>query len=425
LESPSVAPDPHPPAGVHGRRYRLLLGETVRVALDAVRANKLRSALTTLGLTVGVGAVITMVALGSGAEQSIEARIQSLGPTLLSVLPGQDYHDRVAIGGSISLTYADDTALAHHAWYFTDVVPEIQQGYQIQYADRNIHEDVIGTTPDFVTVRNYQFAAGRMFTAGDNAARRRYVVIESLIPTLFQTSAAAMIGETIKIRGIPFEVVGVLAARGATGFGSSDDDILIPFETARYRLMGAGRLRTITIKAVSVDSIPLAMIAIEGVLRRQHKLRPGIPDNFRIRSALDVLSTFQETSGTFKDLLAGIASVSLLVGGIGIMNIMLVSVNERTREIGVRKALGATRFNILFQFVVEAVVLCSVGGVIGIALGAAGAVTLARLAHWNTLISPSAVAGAFGVSAVVGLFFGIWPARQAAILDPIDALRHE
>ena len=404
---------------------RMMLWETVRVSLDALRANKLRSLLTTLGLTIGVAAVIAMVALGSGAQQAIQDRIAALGPTLLSVQPGQDFRGGVAIAGSISLTYADDTALANNARYVTDVVPELQGGFQIQFGNQNIHEDVIGTTPDFVVVRNYQFVAGRMFTPGEAAERKRYVVVESLIPTLLKTTPEQIVGQTLSIRGLPFEVLGVLAEKGTTGFGSSDDDLLVPFQTARYRLIGTDRLRTITISAANPDSIPLAMISIERVLRRQHHIRPGDPDNFRIRSALDVLSTFQETSATFGALLAGIASVSLLVGGIGIMNIMLVSVKERTREIGVRKAMGATSINILVQFLVEAVALCAVGGIAGIGVGSVGAVALSRLAHWNTLISPLAVFGAFGVSAAVGLFFGVWPARQAATLDPIEALRYE
>src|SRR5579859_1108736 len=404
---------------------RMMIWETVRVALEALRANKVRSLLTTLGLTIGIAAVITMVALGSGAQQAVEDRIQALGPTLLSVHPGQDFRGGVALAGSINLTYADDTALANDARFVSHVVPELQRGFQIQYRDHNINEDVIGTTPDFVVVRNYQMTAGRMFTLGDEAARQRYVVVESLIPELLKTTAAQLVGQTVMIGGIPFEVIGVLAQKGTTGFGSSDDDLLVPFETARYRLIGTDRLRTITISASNPDSIQLAMISIERVLRRQHRIRPGQPDNFHIRSALDLLSTFQETSATFGSLLAGVAGVSLLVGGIGIMNIMLVSVKERTREIGVRKALGATSANVLIQFLVEAVVLCGLGGASGIAIGVIGAVALSHLAHWNTQISPTAIMGAFGVSAAVGLFFGVWPARQAATLDPVDALRYE
>jgi putative ABC transport system permease protein len=404
----------------------MLLDETVRVALDGLRANKLRSLLTMLGIIVGVGAVITMVALGSGAQKAVQDRIAALGPTLLSVLNGQEFRGGVAVSGAASLTYADDTALANHARFIADVVPELERNFQIKFGNQNISEGVIGTTPNFIAVRNYTLAAGRMFTPGDNAARRPVAVLESDIPDLFKVNGAAMIGQQVKIRGIPFEVIGVLNTKGTQGgFGSSDDDVLIPLETARYRIMGTDRLRTITIKGSSVDSLTLAMIEIERVLRRQHKLRPGADDNFRIRSARDVLNTFEETTETFKYLLAGVAAVSLLVGGIGIMNIMLVSVTERTREIGVRKALGATRFDILFQFVVEAVVLCLMGGLIGIVLGSLGALALSWLAHWNTLISPGAILLAFAFSAAIGLFFGIWPARRAALLDPIESLRFE
>jgi putative ABC transport system permease protein len=234
-----------------------------------------------------------------------------------------------------------------------------------------------------------------------------------------------MIGQAILIRGIAFEIVGVLSEKGAQGFSNPDEQILIPLETARYRVMGTDRLRDITVKVDDVNDMNLAMIEIERVMRRQHKIRAGQDNDFQIRNQTDILATLQQTTDTFKYLLAGIAAVSLLVGGIGIMNIMLVSVTERTREIGVRKALGATRFNIMFQFLVEALVLCLVGGLIGVVVGSLGAVVLSRLAHWNTLISPLAILLAFVFSAAVGLFFGIWPARRAASLDPIIALRYE
>lgn len=404
---------------------RMMFWETVQVSLEALRANKLRAFLTTLGLTIGVGAVITMVALGSGAQQAIQDRIQALGPTLLSVQPGQDFRGGVAIAGSISLTYADDTALANNARFVTDVVPELQGGFQIQFGNQNIHEDVIGTTPDFVVVRNYRFAAGRMFTPGEAAERQRYVIVESLIPTLLKTTPNQLVGKTLWIRGLPFEVLGVLAEKGTTGFGSSDDDLLVPFQTARYRLIGTDRLRTITISAANADSIQLAMISIERVLRRQHHIRPGDPDNFRIRSALDVLSTFQETSQTFGILLAGIASVSLLVGGIGIMNIVLATVLERTREIGIRRATGARRADIIRQFLLESVLISLGGGIVGIGFGYFLSWLIAASAEWKTIVTPSSIAIAFGVSVAVGVIFGIYPARKASLVDPIEALRYE
>jgi putative ABC transport system permease protein len=401
------------------------LGEIIRVALDALRVNKLRSLLTALGIVIGVGAVITMVALGSGAQKAVQDRIQAMGPTLLTVFSGQAFRGGVAVSAAASLTYDDDTALAHDARYVVDVVPEMQRGFQIQYGGQNINEDVIGTTPNFLTVHSYALSAGRMFTRADDGASRRYAVLGGTIPSLFHTTPAAMAGGEIKIGGLPFTVLGVLADNGARGMGSNDDDIMIPLRTARERLMGTDRLRAITVQAVDLASMNLTMIEIERVLRARHKLQPGAADDFRIFNRGDILSTFRQTTQTFTYLLAGVAAVSLLVGGIGIMNIMLVSVTERTREIGVRKALGATQLHILSQFMVEAVVLCLVGGAIGTVFGSLGAVLLSRLAHWNTLISPLAILMAFCFSAAVGLFFGIWPARRAAMLDPIEALRYE
>jgi putative ABC transport system permease protein len=402
----------------------MILSEGVRVALDGLRANALRSLLTALGIIIGIAAVVTMVALGMGAERAVQDRIAALGPTILNVFSGQDFRGGVAINGAQSLTYADDTALEHGARYIVGVVPELQRNFQIKFGDHNVNQDVIGTTPDFVLVRNYRLASGRMFTAGEAAALRRYAVLGSIIPAQLQTTADQITGRDIQIGPFPFTVIGVLSEKGG-GPGSNDDDVLIPFQTARFRVIGTDRLRTITVKAIAVDSMSLAMIEIERVLRRQHKLRPGTDSDFRIRNQRDVLATFEQTTQTFKSLLAGVAAVSLLVGGIGIMNIMLVSVTERTREIGVRKAIGARRRDVLFQFVIEAVVLCLVGGVVGILVGAAGAVLLSRLAHWNTLIAPSAVLLAFCCSVAVGLFFGIWPARRAANLDPIEALHYE
>jgi len=404
----------------------MLLGEIIRVALEALRANKLRSLLTMLGIIIGVGAVITMVALGSGAQKSVQDRIQALGPTLLSLYPGQSFMRGVASDVRVSLTIDDDTALANNARYITDVVPELSRNLQVQKGTQNINVNIVGTTPNYVPVKNYTVTAGRMFTAGDDAARRRFAVLGSAVPTMLNANAAAMIGQELLIRGIPFEIIGILSEKGSQGsFSNPDEQILIPLQTARYRIMGTDRLRSITVKVQDMSSMNLAMIDVERVLRRQHKIRPGQDNDFQIRNQTDILATLQQTTETFKYLLAGIAAVSLLVGGIGIMNIMLVSVTERTREIGVRKALGATRFNVMFQFLVEALVLCLVGGMIGVVIGTIGAVVLSKLAHWNTLISPFAILLAFVFSAAVGLFFGIWPAKRAASLDPIVALRYE
>jgi putative ABC transport system permease protein len=403
----------------------MLIGEIIRVALQAIRANKLRSLLTMLGIIIGVGAVITMVALGSGAQKSVQDRLQALGPTLLTIFPGQSFRGGIAFNQRVSLTMDDDTALVNNRHYITDVVPELPSNLQIQYGSQNINTNVTGTTPNYVPVHNYEVVAGRMFTAGEDEARRRYAVLGGSVPDMFGANPQAMIGQQVLIRGIPFEILGVLSQKGSQGFSNPDEQILIPLQTARYRVLGTNRLRSITVKARSLADMPLAMIEIETSLRRQHKIRVGGENDFQIRNQGDILSTFQETTQTFGFLLAGIAAVSLLVGGIGIMNIMLVSVTERTREIGVRKALGATRFNILFQFLVEALVLCLAGGTAGVILGSGGAIVLSRVAHWNTSVSVFAILLAFIFSALVGLVFGVWPARRASLLDPIVALRYE
>jgi putative ABC transport system permease protein len=404
----------------------MLLGEIIQVALQAIRANKLRSLLTTLGIIIGVGAVITMIALGSGAQKSVQDRIQALGPTLLTIFPGQNFRGGIAIMGAISITMADDTALARGARYIDAVIPELSRNVQVKKGNQNINVSVVGTTSNYVPVRSYTLTYGRMYTPGEDDARQRYAVLGSAVPDMFNVNPAAIIGQDIQIRGITFQVIGVLSQKGSQGsFNNPDEQILIPLQTARYRMFGPDRLRSITVRVVDLDHMNLAMIEIERVMRRMHHIRPGGDNDFQIRNQTDILATFQQTTQTFGLLLAGIAAVSLLVGGIGIMNIMLVSVTERTREIGVRKALGATRFNIMFQFLVEALVLCLGGGLAGVLFGSLGALVLSRMFHWNTLISPLAILLAFVFSAMVGLFFGIWPAQRAAQLDPIQALRYE
>ena len=404
----------------------MLFGEVFMVALSAIRANKLRSALTMLGIVIGVAAVITMVALGSGAQKAVQDQIERLGTDLLSVYAGQSFMHGVASQDRVSLTIDDATALDKVGGVLKNIVPELSGNRQIKLGNSNINVSVIGTTPNYIEVNNYKIEAGRMFTRGDDDARRRVAVIGWAIPDELNQNAYAMIGQTIQIGGVNFDVVGLLSEKGAgTGFDNPDERILVPLHTARYRVFGNDRLRSITVQVSSSDSVNIAMLEIERALRTAHGIRPGQDNNFQIRNRAEFLATFEETTRTFTFLLAGIAAVSLLVGGIGIMNIMLVSVTERTREIGVRKALGATRKSILMQFLVEAMTLCLLGGVVGILLGAGGAMALSRIANWNTLVSPAAVILAMGFSAGVGLFFGIWPAQRAAKLDPIQALRYE
>ncbi|HEX6669997.1 MAG TPA: ABC transporter permease [Gemmatimonadales bacterium] len=404
----------------------MLLGETIAVAFQSIRANKLRAVLTMLGIIIGVGAVITMVALGSGAQKAVEDRIAALGANVLTVFAGQGMRGGIRITDRTILSTDDYEALLRDASLLQAVVPEMQQSLQVKYGNQNSNINIVGTTTNYVEVRNYTVPHGRMFTAGDDEARQRYAVLGAAVPRMLGANPAAMINQTVQIRGINFEIIGILSEKGAAGgWSNPDEQILIPLQTAKYRVFGSDRLRSMAVQVADGVPIEQGMVDLERVLRREHKIRPGQENDFTIRNQQDLLATQQQTTQVFTTLLASIAAVSLLVGGIGIMNIMLVSVTERTREIGVRKALGATRANIMLQFLVEALALCLVGGALGVLLGVGAAVTLARVMQWNTLISPAAVTIAFGFSALVGLFFGIWPARRAARLDPIVALRYE
>ena len=405
------------------------IAETMRVALEALRANKLRSFLTMLGIVIGVSAVIAMVALGRGAQQSVKDRIASLGTTLLTVVPGQ-FRGPGGVASATNravLTIDDARAIQEKASYVLAVQPEVARSLQVQLENHNTNTNVIGATANYLEVRRFTLAAGRMFTPAEDAGRRRVAVLGSqVMADLGASSAEGLIGESVRINSLQFEVVGVLASKGqGGGFANPDDQVLVPLETARYRLMGTDRLRTISLLAPSEAEIPITMAEVRKILRRQHRLRAGADDDFSIRNQSDFLTTLGETTQVFTLLLAGIAAVSLIVGGIGIMNIMLVSVTERTREIGVRKALGATQGNILLQFLIEAVVLCMLGGAIGVLLGAGSAILLRQMFQWQTAVDVTAVIVAFVFSAAVGILFGVWPARRAASLNPIEALRYE
>ena len=408
---------------------RMQLGETINVALESLRANKLRSFLTMLGIVIGVGAVIAMVALGRGAQQSVKERIASLGTTLLTVLPNQARGQGGVASGSdrAPLTMSDARAIEDRGQFVAAVQPEMTRQMQAQYENRNTNTSIVGATANYLEVRKFSIAAGRMFTEPENAARRTVAVVGSQVVTdLGIASPEALVGAPLRINGVQFEVVGVLASKGqGGGFSNPDDQILVPIETARYRLFGSDRLRSVNVLAPTEDDIPVTMAEVQRILRREHRLRPGQEDDFQIRNQPDFLTTLGETTQVFTYLLAGIAAVSLLVGGIGIMNIMLVSVTERTREIGIRKALGATQKTILLQFLIEALVLCLLGGIFGIAFGAGAAIVARSAFHWNTSVGASSILLAFLFSAAVGILFGVWPARRAASLDAIESLRYE
>ena len=405
----------------------MLFADTILLALESLRVNVVRSLLTMLGIVIGVGAVIAMEALGRGAQDAVTSRIAALGTTLLMVVPGQ-----VQVAGVVSqsdrapLYVADAEALVAQGKNIAGVEPEMPKQLQVQFGNANTATQVIGTSPNYPMVRKYTLAVGAMFTRGDDDGRRRVAVLGASVVTNLHTTPAALVDSTIRINGIPFTVTGVLAAKGgATGFSDPDDEILIPLSTAQFRVMDTKNLRTIGILAPSEEMLPRTMAEVERILRLSHRLMPGKPDDFQIRNMSDYLNASAATTQSFTLLLAGIAAVSLLVGGIGIMNIMLVSVTERTREIGIRKAVGATRGVIMWQFLVEAVVLSLVGGTAGVLLGVAAARILSAAAGWNTTVSMGSVLLSFGFAALIGVGFGVWPARRAASLDPVESLRYE
>jgi putative ABC transport system permease protein len=387
-------------------------------------ANKLRSLLTMLGVIIGIAAVIATVALGEGAQRSIENQLQSLGTDVLTIRPGQSMFGGVDRGGA-RLTVDDAEALLESPEHIVAAAPEMQSSLQIELGKENANLSVVGTWASYFDLNNFALATGRFFTDEEDRGRRRVAVLGALVGSRLGAGRGSLVGETILVRGVRFDVIGVLAEKGSQGFQNPDEAIYIPLGTAQYRVLGTDRIRSIAFQAQSEAELPKALAEADAVLRREHRLRAGEERDFSIRDQTALLSTFQETTRSLSFLLAGIALISLIVGGIGIMNIMLVSVSERTREIGLRKALGARRADVLMQFLIEALVLCLGGGALGVGVGVGSSFALQRFAGWNMSVSPQALVVAFAFAAIVGIFFGMWPARRAARLDPIEALRYE
>lgn len=400
--------------------------EIIAVALAAIRANALRSFLTTLGIIIGVSAVITMVALGEGAQQSVEEQIQRMGTNVLTIRPGQSTFGGVSREGTQRLTVDDATALKAASGGVMQIAPEVSSRSQLSYLRWNSNNTAVGTWPEYFDIYDHEITHGRVFNEGEVQGRRRVAVLGYSVPEQLSTPPELLIGKTIQMSGQPFEVIGILAEKGEAAWIRPDEQVFVPVSTAMYRLFGGrDRLSSIYVATATPEDLDFAYGEIDRVLRREHRIRPGEDADFNIRNSADLLSTFNETNQTFTYLLAGIAAVSLLVGGIGIMNIMLVSVTERTREVGVRKALGATRKAIMFQFLIEALVLCFLGGVMGVLGGYGASRIMSNAMGWDSVVAPEAVIAALVFSAGIGLFFGIWPAQRAAKLDPIDALRYE
>ncbi|HEY6998221.1 MAG TPA: ABC transporter permease [Candidatus Binatia bacterium] len=398
-----------------------------RIALRALARNKLRSFLTMLGIIIGVGAVIAMVAIGEGAKRRVQEQIASLGTNLLVILPGTVTLGgaRSGAGGRQSLVPADARAIMGEIPVVSGASPVVRQFQQVIVGDQNWGTQIQGIAPEFQQIREWQIREGRFISQADvDTVAKNALIGETVAYNLFGTEDP--IGAVIRVKKIPFRIVGILAAKGQSSNGTDQDDIvMVPYTSMMKLVMGVTYIQQIIVAAVSADTTQEASTQITALLRQRHKIRPGSDDDFTIRNLSDIAEAASNSATVMALLLGSIASVSLIVGGIGIMNIMLVSVTERTREIGIRMAVGARARDIMLQFIVEAVVMAASGGLIGIFIGVGSSTLIKYLAGLPALIKPEIIAVSFLVSGTVGVFFGFYPAQKAAHLDPIEALRYE
>jgi putative ABC transport system permease protein len=403
------------------------VGSTFKIAFRALRRNKLRSALTALGIIIGVGAVIAMVGIGNGAKAQVENQIASLGENLILVFSGSTTASgiRTGWGGAGTLKVEDAEAIRREVPGVTAVSEEVPSTSQVAAGNQNWFTRVMGESAEYFDIRQWALASGAPFTPQDvRSANKVCVIGKTTASQLFGNDDP--VGQTIRVKNVPFTVVGVLTAKGLSAQGSDQDDVLImPFTSAMKRVTGGTTLRSINIQVANASDLEPAQQLILSLLRQRHNIREGRDDDFTVRTQKEIADTASATTDVMTGLLGAIAGVSLVVGGIGIMNIMLVSVTERTREIGTRMAVGAHGRDILTQFLIEAVSLSAVGGLLGIIAGIAASKVISVWKNWPSLISPGSILAAFFVSAAVGIFFGFYPARKAAQLDPIDALRYE
>jgi|TARA_B100001971_G_scaffold87982_1_gene81279 putative ABC transport system permease protein len=406
--------------------------DSVYSALGAIRVNVLRSVLTALGIIIGVAAVIIMIAVGAGAQSKVDNLIKSLGSNLVLVLPGTTTSSgaRGARGSRPTITEDDAIAIQNEIDTVMAAAPMVRGGGQLIYGNQNWSTVIYGVTPEYQVAKEWQMKDGRWFNTEEvKSAAKVALVGETVIENMFQ--GINPVGETIRIKRVPFKIIGSLEPKGETPLGTDQDDtVVVPLSTAKKRLLGGRRLKGKLVNVMFVKSFTAASVdetvrAMTELLRQRHRIQPGQPDDFFVRNLSQILQARADSSRVMTLLLAAVASVSLIVGGIGIMNIMLVSVTERTREIGLRMAIGARGKDILLQFLIEAVTLSLIGGAIGVALGLSGSVLIAELGGWPAIIQIKSVFLSFGFAAAVGVFFGFYPARKAARLDPIEALRYE
>jgi putative ABC transport system permease protein len=400
---------------------------TFRIALRALARNKLRSFLTMLGIIIGVGAVIAMVAIGEGAKKRVQDQIASLGTNVLVILPGTLTLGgaRTGSGGVQSLVASDAQAISREIPLVSGASPVLRSGQQVIAGDQNWSTSVQGVAPQFQDIRNWTVSEGRFISEADVESTAKVALVGQTVATnLFGEESP--IDAVIRIKKIPFRIIGVLGVKGQTGFGTDQDDtIMIPYTTMQKRILGITYVQQIVVSAVSQEQTQQVQDQMKTLLRQRHRLPPARDDDFSIRNLSDITEAASSSATTMAILLGSIASVSLVVGGIGIMNIMLVSVTERTREIGIRMAVGARSRDIMLQFIVEAVVMAASGGLIGVLVGMGSSFLLKSLVQLPALIRPDIVIISFLVSGSVGIFFGFYPAKKAAGLDPIDALRYE
>jgi len=405
-------------------------GESLRLALQSLLANKLRSALTMLGIIIGVGAVIALVAAGAGAQAQVRERFESLGSNLLVIQPrgGSFRGVTQAASSAQSLTNDDVAAILALARNVAAVAPQYSAQATVAYGNKNTQTSVLGVTPAYLTVGNWRVSRGRFISELDDTGQAKVAVLGSSVAEDLFGKLVDPLGKTVKINRQNYQVVGVLASKGVSGAQNQDDQVFIALSTAQVKFGGAGNttLRAINVQVASADKMDLAQAELRAILRARHGLTGNQNDDFTIRNQTQIVEMVEQSAETFTILLGSIAAISLVVGGIGIMNIMFVSVTERTREIGIRKAVGAKRRDILAQFLAEATVLSLLGGMVGVLVGYAGAqIVTPLLGGSRALVTPQSVIMALGVSVAVGLFFGIYPAARAAALHPIEALRYE
>jgi len=404
----------------------MLIWDLFKMALRSLIANKLRTFLTTLGIIIGVASVISMIAIGEGAKKQTLSTISKFGVNIITVKPGRKTKRHVSSDRVVTLTLDDARAIESGVPLITGVSAQVYKSAQLKFSSKNTNTTVRGTGQDYDRLANFTIDRGRYFNANEILTSRQVVVLgATVVKNLFQENSNPPVGETIKVDGKNYLIIGIMEAKGALSWYDPDDQVFIPVTTAQKRLFGMDHVQSIDVQAENIEDLEIIMEDIDRLLRLRHNIREGQDSDFHVQNSAQWLNSWGDAAKTFTYLLGGVAAISLMVGGIGIMNIMLVSVTERTREIGIRKAIGAKKREIMEQFLIESVLMSFLGGGIGILLGLVIAKTVSTMGGWDTVVSLESILLAFGFSVGIGIFFGYYPANKAANMNPIDALRYE